>query len=80
MKQEAGELTVIGKNSFEIALKQRPRSIKVEFADDCIVIPCDPKDFDSLEFYTFQRKDGINYLFIGWKVSGTRDIEWKVQY
>jgi len=80
MNSEQGELVVIGKDAVEIQLKRRPREVRVEFKDECKIVPCDPQDFDALEYYNFQRKNGYHFLVIKWSVSSSREIVWEVRY
>jgi hypothetical protein len=80
MNNEQGELVVIGKDAVEIQLNRRPREVRVEFKDEQKIVPCDPQDFDALEFYWFQRRSGHYFLIVKWSVSAVREIVWEVRY
>jgi hypothetical protein len=90
-----GTLTVTGDNSTLIALSGRPREVIVVFKHDHEPPPCDPHHHkDKLEWkVTFEDEDPhvhhhlghhhhdrLWFLFIEWKVSGVREIEWIVLY
>lgn len=80
MDKVNGELIVIGKNSIEIFLVKRPRRAKVDFKDECKIVPCDPQQFDALEFRLFEKKRGKHFLEIKWDVSGSREVKWEVEF
>jgi len=89
----SGELNVIGTDLVNIELKRHPREVLVFFKDECVVVPCNPRHFDSVEWVLHDGKTchnhdhhhdkhdhHKNYLTIKWDVSGLRSIYWTVRY
>jgi hypothetical protein len=83
---KSGELVVIGKNTAKIKLvhnsHHKPRRIIIEFVDDCVMAPCNPKHHDvwSWDIHTDERYEHCHTLHINWHVSGVRTIRWTVIY
>lgn len=79
----SGELVVIGKNKVEIELiHNKPRKIIVEFIDDCVVTPCNPKHCDvwCWEIRPRHGYKNCHFLHLHWHVAGVRTIRWTILY
>lgn len=74
---QSGELIVTGKDRVDIKLHHQPNHITARFGDNCEPIPCDPRDFDFLE-YELHHIDGRFVLRITWDVAQMRTIFWEV--
>ncbi len=72
---QSGELIVTGKDTVDIRLKHQPNETSVHFEDVCEAIPCDPRDFDFLE-YELHYIHHHFVLRITWDVSRVRTIHW----
>lgn len=81
MREEilSGELSVIGKNLFQVELKKSlPHSVLVEFLDHPHHIPCHPHH-DKLEWEVHDRHHGF-VLVIKWDVHSVRQIFYVVSF
>ena len=79
---QSGELTVTGHDHATITLQGRPEKVTVHFKDNVIPAPCNPHHHDELK-YSVHHNDfhhGGYTLKISWRVSGVREIVWKVYY
>lgn len=76
---QSGELTVCGTDKVKINLHHIPSEVFVAFEDHCVIIPCNPHHSDFLE-YEVQHHHEKSTLIISWRVSGVREIKWKVAY
>jgi hypothetical protein len=79
---QKGELQVSGKDKIKIDLHGFPREVKVEFAGEDFVIPCNPHHHDFVEFEVHasnHTKHGF-ILIISWDVAGVRQVNWSVHY
>jgi hypothetical protein len=75
----SGDLTVIGRDMFEIELKHgHPDIVLVEFKDEPNPVPCDPHQ-DELEWELRQRHGGF-FLLIKWHIRAMRKIIWEVSF
>lgn len=78
---QSGELIVTGKEEVEIPLRNFPSYVKVTFKDHCIVVPCNPQNFDELEWEVIKHCHKDHYkLHIKWNVTGVREIVWTVYF
>ena len=75
---QAGQIVVTGKDEVDIRLTCNPIQVKVSFKDDEIIIPCNPKDYDELD-WDIHYINGHFVLRINWNVSGVRTIVWAAQ-
>jgi len=81
---QSGELIVTSKDAVEFKLGHyRPDEVIVEFKEECIVVPCNPKHHDDLRWEVIHRHCNEHhreefYLVIYWHVSDVRVIEWVV--
>lgn len=79
---QKGELIVSGKDKIKIDLHGFPREVKVEFSDQCVIVPCNPHHHDFVEFevHSSQSNRGGFVLVISWDVTGVREIKWAAYY
>lgn len=74
-QMQSGELIVTGKDEVFITLHGTPINVNVYFKGDCDLTPCNPKDYDMLE-WEMHFKHHHYTLKIKWNVSGVRKILW----
>ena len=83
---QSGQLIVTGNSEVAISLRGVPSKVIVNFEDDCVVLPCNPKHFDELQWEVLEGHEHCHHhgsdfeLLIGWEVSGVREIKWTVYY
>lgn len=91
---QSGQLIVTGNSEVAISLRGAPSKVIVKFEDECVITPCNPKQFDELQWEVLiddehdddsyedhcQKHDSGFELLIGWDVSGVREIKWTVYY
>lgn len=74
---QSGELIVTGKDEAKIVLRSFPIKVKVDFKDECDIIPCNPHHHDELEWEVRHNHNHTGHvLIIKWHVSGVREITW----
>lgn len=74
---QSGELFVTGEDEAIIALTTYPIKVKVDFKDECFVVPCNPHHYDELEWEVRHNATHTGHiLVINWSVSGVREIAW----
>lgn len=91
----SGELIVVGHDKVEIKLGHRsPSGVVVEFTNECVHVPCNPKHHDELRYeiknlhhhhphdarHDHCKHEDDYVLIISWHVTGVRDIKWVVYY
>jgi hypothetical protein len=79
---QEGELVVAGSNIATIILHGAPGEVKVHFAHEAAIVPCDPQNADTLEYEVRKNLNVASgyVLLIKWNVSGVREIKFKVAY
>jgi hypothetical protein len=76
---QSGELFVVGKDHVTIHLHGNPQKVVVQFKDEHHITPCNPNDFDELEWEVERHLFGY-VLRIKWQVTDVREIKWEVDY
>ena len=79
MNKQSGELVVVGTDTIDIKLFGNPKRVRFEFEDDIDLVPCEPRDYDQLNYYVHQEVDG-HYLLISWDVSDSRELIWEASF
>lgn len=79
---QQGELTVTGHDHATIQLRGFPSQVECFFKDHAVMVPCNPHHHDELECEvhhsnTVQSKF---VLKIQWRVSGVREVVFRVSY
>ena len=77
---EQGELTVVGKDQYQITLVGAPSKVEVKFKDHHIPVPCNPHHQDDLVATVSQNRRNLFVLTISWSVSSVREVQWKVWF
>ena len=79
---QQGELTVVGHDSATIRLHGLPAKVECKFKDHVVPIPCNPHHHDELEaeVHHSNTHHGKFVLKITWRVSGVREVVWRVSY
>lgn len=78
---QSGEIIVTGNDEVEIPLRTFPSYVKVAFKDHCVVVPCNPQNFDELEWEATKHHHKDHYVLnIKWNVTGVREIVWTVYF
>ncbi len=81
-----GELYVTGKDCLSVKLKASPKEVIVFFKDECVEVPCNPGQCDSVEWVLQKdHEHGEHHhhhykLNITWDVSSARSVCWAVRY
>jgi hypothetical protein len=76
---QQGELIVTGKDQAVIPLNSFPSEVKAHFIDELELVPCNPHNFDTLEYEVTSTSQGV-FLVINWSVTGVREIKWHASY
>jgi hypothetical protein len=79
---QSGELTVTGHDHAIIPLRGMPAKVTVHFEDHIIPIPCNPHHHDELHHAVHRSNEHHSgfVLRISWRVSGVREVIWRVYY
>lgn len=79
---QQGELTVTGHDHATITLHGFPTKVECFFKDHVIPVPCNPHHHDEVECEVHHDYSGRHkfVLKIRWRVSGVREIVFRVYY
>jgi hypothetical protein len=77
---QSGQLLVVLKGSASISLKSYPAALVVEFIDVPEPVPCNPGNFDSVQYQADVSANGTVVLTITWAVSVLRSLVWTAYY
>lgn len=80
---QGGELSVVDVGLVSLQLQSHPSKVDVYFNSEPQLIPCNPSNYEFLNFSIVLIPVGsVNefHLEISWKVNGFRSIKWEVFY